>query len=143
MARKGENIYKRKDGRWEGRYRVYGTYNKYRSVYGKSYAEVKEKLIKLKTEPITYRSSGMKTFSELCLEWMSAVRLKIKPTSLSNYQMKLNKHILPVFGNVRFNCITVQLVQEFIENKLNSGFSAKYVHDIIVLMKSISNVYHS
>ena len=31
MARKEENIYKRKDGRWEGRYKV-GT-AKYRSVY--------------------------------------------------------------------------------------------------------------
>lgn len=138
MARKGENIYKRKDGRWEGRYRTYATDNKYRSVYGKSYAEVKEKLIKLKANPIMYRSSGMKTFGELCVEWLSTVRLKVKSTTLSNYRMKLEKHILPVFGNVRFNCITIQLVKEFIKNKLNSGLSEKYVHDIIVLMKSIS-----
>lgn len=48
MARKGENIYKRKDGRWEGRYRipqVLGTKTSYRSVYGHSYREVREKLI--------------------------------------------------------------------------------------------------
>ena len=52
MARKGENIYKRKDGRWEGRYirgrkpdgtAVYG------SVYGKKYGEVKDKLLPLKS----------------------------------------------------------------------------------------------
>lgn len=138
MARKGENIYKRKDGRWEGRYRAYGTDNKYHSVYGKSYVEVKKKLIKFKAEPITYKSSGIKTFGELCVEWLSAVRVKVKPTTLSNYCMKLNKHILPVFSNIRFNCITVQFFQEFINKKLISGLSAKYVRDIVVLMKSIS-----
>lgn len=136
--RKGENIYKRRDGRWEGRYRTQATDNKYRSVYGKSYAEVKEKLIKLKADPIMYKSSGMKTFGELCVEWLSSVRLKVKSTTLSNYRMKLNKHILPVFSDVRFNNITVQYVQEFINNKLNRGLSAKYVHDILVLIKSIS-----
>lgn len=48
MARKGENIYKRKDGRWEGRYikdrdnsgnAIYGY------VYAKSYGEARNKLI--------------------------------------------------------------------------------------------------
>ena len=47
MARKGENIYKRKDGRWEGRYIIgYTTEGKaqYKSIYGRSYAEIREKL---------------------------------------------------------------------------------------------------
>ena len=47
MPRKGENIYKRKDGRWEGRY--IGCYDenhkaKYVYIYGKTYTEVKQKL---------------------------------------------------------------------------------------------------
>jgi len=51
MARRGENIYHRRDGRWEGRYikdrkpdgkPIFG------SVYGKSYGEVKRKLLPLK-----------------------------------------------------------------------------------------------
>ena len=50
MPRKGENIYKRKDGRWEGRYKV-GT-TKYRSIYGKTYQEVKEKLLAFKAAPM-------------------------------------------------------------------------------------------
>ena len=56
MSRKGENIYKRKDGRWEGRYKkgrsadgrtIYG------SCYGRTYREVKEKL----GIPILYNNS--------------------------------------------------------------------------------------
>lgn len=46
MPRKGENIYKRKDGRWEGRY-IKSYINgkaKYGYIYAKSYKEAKEKL---------------------------------------------------------------------------------------------------
>ena len=46
MPRKGENIYKRKDGRWEGRYIKSRSGNKaiYGYVYAKSYSEVRKKL---------------------------------------------------------------------------------------------------
>ena len=47
MARHGENLRKRVDGRWEGRYKAYSE-NKgryvYHSVYGHPYNEAKEKL---------------------------------------------------------------------------------------------------
>ena len=46
MPKRGENIRKRKDGRWEGRYicgydPVLGR-SKYKSVYGKTYKEANE-----------------------------------------------------------------------------------------------------
>lgn len=53
MARRGENIYKRKDGRWEGRYKCgFNSDGKarYRSVYAVTYQEVREK-----DEVICYR----------------------------------------------------------------------------------------
>lgn len=43
MPRKGENIYKRKDGRWEGRFiklRVEQGKAKYGYVYGKTYSDL-------------------------------------------------------------------------------------------------------
>lgn len=46
MSRKGENIYKRKDGRWEGRYikaRSESGKAVYGSVYASSYQEAKKK----------------------------------------------------------------------------------------------------
>ena len=49
MPRRGENIYKRKDGRWEGRY-IKEHINKkikYGYVYARTYKEVKEKLCKI------------------------------------------------------------------------------------------------
>ena len=49
MARTGENIYKRKDGRWEARYIVSYDGNgkaKYKYLYARTYSDVKSKLIK-------------------------------------------------------------------------------------------------
>ena len=49
MSRKGENIRKRKDGRWEARYMKGRDMNgkiRYGYLYGKSYKEVKEKKIR-------------------------------------------------------------------------------------------------
>ena len=49
MSRRGDNIRRRADGRWEGRYRIVSENGekRYRSIYGKSYGEVKEKLISI------------------------------------------------------------------------------------------------
>lgn len=46
MPRRGENIYKRKDGRWEGRYIKGHSCGKtqYGYVYARTYAETKQKL---------------------------------------------------------------------------------------------------
>ena len=62
MPRRGENIYKRKDGRWEGRYIKGHSCGKvkYGYVYAKTYSEVKQKLSGLKTNmlfPITVEES--------------------------------------------------------------------------------------
>ena len=49
MCRKGDNIRKRKDGRWEARYIRYRDSEgkiHYGSLYGKSYREVKTSAIK-------------------------------------------------------------------------------------------------
>ena len=53
MARRGENIHKRKDGRWEGRYIKARTPDRricWGYVYGTTYAEVKQRLIHKKSE---------------------------------------------------------------------------------------------
>ncbi len=48
VSRRGENIYKRNDGRWEGRYiQTYNVNGKavYKSIYGHSYNEIRGKLL--------------------------------------------------------------------------------------------------
>lgn len=75
MPRRGENIYKRKDGRWEGRYiKQYDIKGKaqYGYIYGKTYSAVKkllaEKQIKnIKPEKIRKASVQLETFRYLRL----------------------------------------------------------------------------
>lgn len=136
MPRKGENIYKRKDGRWEGRYKTETA--KYRSIYGKTYKEVKTKLLVLKAAPVTTNSSGKLTIKELFDEWFSAIKLKVKESTYANYRMKADKHILPQFGDMRYDDLTVQTIHNFIKEKLKTGLSAKYVSDIIIVFKSMA-----
>ncbi len=141
MPRRGENIYKRKDGRWEGRFK--SGYNadgkaKYRSVYGKSYTEVKSKLSTLKVESKRYNTSCRLTVEELFEEWMSAISLKVKKSTYANYRMKADVHILPVFGKVQYEKLTAKMLHEFIAQKLRSGLSAKYVSDIVIVLKSMA-----
>lgn len=136
MSRKGENIYKRKDGRWEGRYK--SAENRYHSVYGKSYQEVKGKLISLKATPQPTKSSDKLTVGVLFEEWLSAVKLKIKESTFANYRMKADKHILPEFSEKRYSDLSADLIHNFIEIKLKSGLSAKYVSDIVVVFKSMA-----
>ena len=141
MARRGENIYHRKDGRWEGRYK--SGYDesgkaKYRSVYGHSYMEVREKLAPLKTRSPAPHVTCQMTVKELFSEWLSAIKLRVKTSTFANYLMKVEKHILPVFGGMKYDMLTVQMLNNFIQEKLDSGLSAKYVSDIVIVFKSMS-----
>lgn len=141
MARRGENIYKRKDGRWEGRYKCGFTGNgkaKYRSVYGHSYAEVRTKLAPLKVTAPTVTTSCHMTVQELFIEWLSAIKLRVKSSTYANYQMKVEKHILPKFGGLIYETLTVQMLHAFIDEKLTSGLSPKYISDIIVVFKAMA-----
>lgn len=141
MARRGENIYKRKDGRWEGRYKCgydEDGKTKYHSVYARTYNEVKEKLSKIKIEPVSVATVGKMTVKELFVEWLSAVQLRVKESTYANYRMKVEKHILPVFSRLTYSALSTQLVHEFIRKKLECGLSQKYVSDIIVVLKSMA-----
>lgn len=141
MARRGENIYKRKDGRWEGRYKSgYNDFGKakYSSVYGHSYAEVRSKLVPLKARDPVVQVTCRMTVKELFSEWLPAAKLRVKSSTYANYKMKVEKHILPEFGGMRYDTLTVQMLNNFIQEKLCSGLSAKYVSDIMIVFKSMA-----
>lgn len=104
MAKRGLNIYKRKNNRWEGRFKCGYTDEgkaKYRSVYAKSYSAVKELLEQEKTK----QSKGCFckcTVGELFDLWLDDVRNKVKESTYANYAMKLQKHILPRFSGMKY-----------------------------------------
>ena len=86
MARHGENIRKRKDGRWEGRYLVYDQ-EKEKKVY--RYEEVRKKLEKLKTGMQlrqTAKQAGSALPEDMKLDdiariWLEEIKEKRKPST--------------------------------------------------------------
>lgn len=111
MPRKGENIYKRKDGRWEGRYiRSYDSEHKakYAYVYGKTYSEVKRKLTEQrgnvqKVQPTKNKSS---TYGELLDCWLHSMQLNTKESTQARYTHLIKTHIKPHLGAVQLSQLT-------------------------------------
>ena len=92
MAKKGENIYKRKDGRWEARYiKGYTPEQKaiYGYCYGKTYREAREKSAAAKAAlRMNTPSTGFisrKRFAYYCDEWLQISRNKIKESTYVKY----------------------------------------------------------
>lgn len=141
MARRGENIYKRKDGRWEGRYKngiKSDGKTRYSSVYGASYSEVRDVLTAKRAEQ---KSDFLKcnfTFKELSDLWLESIVHNVKESTYSNYSMKLEKHIIPYFGTIRYEKLTIKIFNDFIAEKLSAGLSQRYVSDICRVIKSIT-----
>lgn len=141
MARRGENIYKRKDGRWEGRYKngfKSDGKTRYSSVYGKSYSEVRNILTAKRAEQKPCCLKCDFAFKELSDLWLESIAHSVKESTYMNYSMKLEKHIIPYFGAIRYEKLTIKIFNDFIIEKLSAGLSARYVSDICRVIKSIT-----
>ncbi len=148
MAKRGSNIYKRKDGRFEGRVAVGFNENgkiKYKSVYARTLSEVKEKMAEVHSIKGSTSISAIKiTVKDIAYEWLSSAKLRVKESSYANYENIVFKHILPVLGREHITSLTTQKLNDFIHYKLNSGrlnrsggLSAKSVRDIMTVYRSI------
>ena len=97
MPRVGKNIYKRKDGRWEGRYiKGYNELSKsvYGFVYAKTYKEVKDKLLLSQSGVISNNGSsgGKLTFADIARKWLFNISLTVKQSTYSKYVYTLENH---------------------------------------------------
>ena len=115
MAKHGENIRKRKDGRWEGRF-IKGRKSDRTAIwgyiYGHSYAEVKEKLAIKKMEVQQFALNVENpTFSELSLTWESSIFLGVKSSTAAHYHYTLQHYILPVLGSYRVQSLSENILE--------------------------------
>lgn len=109
MPRHGENIWKRKDGRWEGRYKLpTGTYNnkaktKYRSVYGRTYTDVKEKLNDAISQTNAFKMVVTEQSSEEQAEkWLDFIMIRCKYSTYVKYSNIYHEHLQPYFQKIDF-----------------------------------------
>lgn len=119
MARTGENIYKRKDGRYEARYIESRDENGkaiYRAVYGKNKAEVREKVEKAKRE-IAEASSPIegKTFKQVAEEYLAEAKGTIASTTYDRYLDALERDVYPEYASTPMIDVTESEVNRFIK----------------------------
>lgn len=147
MPKKGENIYKRKDGRWEGRYIRYYDGNgkaKYGYIYGQSYSDVKRRLPERKVSAMSLSHVDLSTtYNEVLDTWLQSKRINIKESTYAQYLRLINSHIRPSLGKYTVSKISTPLVEKFIQGQLTNGrlnnggsLASKTVSDILTIIKS-------
>ncbi len=142
---KGENIFKRKDGRWEARYikgREVSGKIKYGYCYGKTYKEAKEKVEKVKAEiangKYISRANARQHFCVFCEEWLESNKYRIKESTYVKYLHVLEQHIKPRLGMYYPLDMDEFLLKKFSNDLLEAeGLSPKTVKDILVILRSI------
>lgn len=138
MPRKGENIYKRKDGRWEGRYiKARGEDGKaiYGSVYGPRYLDVKARLIPLKAAYATLRKYPKINYKGNVRDWLAywldtIQKPFIKASTYASYRDKLERHVVPLLGEKRLEKLSERDIQDWITFLCKKGLAGSSIRTI-------------
>ena len=141
MPRRGENIYKRKDGRWEGRYiRGHSPSGRaeYGYVYANSYRECRTKRQKCldacQKAPV---GTSSLTLDQATERFLADKQDKLKQSTLARYAYMLEHYILPALGVVLVCQLTANQISDFLLRLQKGGLSGKSARDVGVLLKSI------
>ena len=164
MARHGENIRKRKDGRWEGRYLVYSEEKGkkiYRSVYGGTYEVAKEKLT-IKKSSLTegkkeHGAEGMETKSshsqgfssqespfaaEMAEKWLDEVKCTKKQSTYVKYSMVYRIHLEPLLHGMKIWDVPAAFNWEKISDHLSESMRKSICCVLNQILKFASRQYH-
>lgn len=146
MSKKGENIYKRKDGRWEGRYIkarneqgriIYGY------IYGKKYSIVKKRLAEFQVR-YAKPQEGISLYSGTLAEWLSYwlnifMRQRIKVSTYLSYQARIDMYIIPFLGNKKLIYLKKADVEKFLFYLSTLELSSSTVRSIFMVLKGAMN----
>lgn len=134
MGRRGENIRKRADGRWEARVvqgrPVLGKTN-YKYFYGKSYQEVKQKkkafLCGLPAPELSISEQSLLgrlqpdgtfprriLFRDVVCEWLRSKKSSVKESTLACYSNLVKNHIVPTLGRFPADRIDTVMLRDFL-----------------------------
>ncbi|MGG5369400.1 tyrosine-type recombinase/integrase [Enterococcus sp. AZ196] len=147
MSRTGENIYRRKDGRWEGRY-IKGRQSNgklhYGYIYSKSFHEVKEKLflykMHYKENYLNRRKSNSQsiTLEGWALGWLSLQEKRVKPNTYISYESKMKNHLLPIIGDIPLKELTTKELQQAV-NELANKLSPSSLKAVFRVLRTCLN----
>ena len=130
MTRTTSNIRQRKNGLWEGRYRLDG---RQCAVYGQTKAEAKAKLAARMTEieqGVCIERTDL-TLEEWGWEWLKTFKEgKIRHSTMNNYEIDFRMHIVPFIGHIKLKDLTALHIQRTYTQAQKDGLSPKSVRNI-------------
>ena len=144
MSRRGENIRKRKDGRWEGRYYLFEPNSGKKlvhSVYAKTYTDVKEKLLKAKiaAEAVNQeRNMGTEIeFHYAAQEWLTAVENSKKHSTYIKYRSIYERHIKETLDKVLISELDTAIIAEVFRGNFEKPLSDNMKREIVCVLNQI------
>lgn len=152
MSRKGLNIYKRKDGRWEARYiksrNALGK-PKYGYLYASSYREVRcdlQHTLQLQGKPSgSEERTRNSTFELVSMEWLDAFSINFKESTYIRYRTLIECYLMPSFQTVKIEKITKEMVRKLCKHlelhgkKDKTSLSPKTISDVLSVLRRILN----
>lgn len=145
MPRRGENIWKRKDGRWEARYikgRAENGKAVYGSVYAKTYRDVKHKRTEvLLALPQQHSDDGVITVKNVITEFLAEKRPKVKFSTYTRYVENSEWYILPELGDIVITDLSQEIIDQYSSSLQSNGrkhggaLSSKTVKDILAVLR--------
>ena len=144
MARHGENIYKRRDGRYEGRYVIGKTATgktRFGYVYGLQYHEVRNKLLHKKAELVD-SFYGQKCSNGFFLKdwlpyWLRSERLgSIKFSSYQTYYNQIYSHLIPELGHFQLSQLTSEMICHMISHLEKKGLAYLTIKSLLRLLSA-------
>ena len=144
MPRRGENIFQRKDGRWEARYiKGYELSGKirYGFCYGRTYREAKTKVEQIKAALLDNRPLPMTgnrhQLAFFCEEWLRMQKPRIRESTYVKYESTLRCHILPKLGSCYPLGLSTQIIEAFRAELLEEGLSVQSVKNILMVLHAV------
>ncbi|MGM0126236.1 hypothetical protein IGI37_003665 [Enterococcus sp. AZ194] len=143
MARKGENIYKRRDGRWEGRYiknRRPDYSPQFGYVYAYTYREARQKLLEKKQKYSYLLASSKDTYQGSVAQWMKEwlggpIIRSVKPSTYASYYHKLTHYACPYFEDIPLYQLRQETIQRFVDSLRDKGLSVSTTRTVVQIMK--------
>ena len=126
------SVYKRADGYWVGAFDVPTTSGARKRVvvYGKTLAEAREKLSKVQQDvrsgiPLPDKVWKLGPYLDYWLE--NFVKRNRRPATYNLYEMIVRLYLKPSLGSRKLTALTVPMVQEFLNRRMQKGDSIRKV----------------
>jgi integrase len=111
---------------------------KRKTIYGKTRAEVAEKLAKAvmdRAEGLVFDGSNLRLF-EYLERWLAdSVRDTVRATTYESYAYLVRTYIVPSLGRIKLKALTPAHVQRFYREKLDSGLAPRTVQYLHTLLR--------